>query len=197
MPRRDGGALRGQESAASPGLAVGAVAVWGLIASGLVRGTAPIPRFTQLTFRAGTISAARFAPDGETIIYSAAWHDQPYGLYMSRTGSAESRPLGITGAKLLGRLDIGRTGVAAGKPWRPEFLRSRRRHTCPRVACWRRTAGRSRPRDVGGLGAGHGPTRRGPNRRPGRVSDRDEDLQVDRRAESVPCGWHPAATAWR
>lgn len=96
------------------GLAVGAVVLWGLIASGLVRRTAPIPRFTQLTFRSGTIPAARFAPDGETIIYSAAWHDQPYGLYMSRTGSAEARALGITGAKLLAVSTSGELALLRG-----------------------------------------------------------------------------------
>ena len=84
------------------GLLAGAVAVWGLFALGLFGGTGSIPRFTQVTFRAGTISSARFAPDGETIIYSAAWNGQPYQLFMSRMGSAESRPLGVTNAKLLG-----------------------------------------------------------------------------------------------
>ena len=84
------------------GLIVGALAVWALVASGLVGADVPIPRFTQVTFRAGTISSARFASDGETIVYSAAWNGQPYQLFMSRMGSAESRPLGVTNAKLLG-----------------------------------------------------------------------------------------------
>ncbi len=84
------------------GLIVGAVAVWSLVASGLIGRNTPIPRFTQVTFRAGTISSARFAPDGDTIIYSAAWNGQPYQLFMSHRGSAESRPLGVTNAKLLG-----------------------------------------------------------------------------------------------
>ena len=84
------------------GLIVGAVAVWALIASGLIRGNTSIPRFTQVTFRGGTISSARFAPDGDTIIYSAAWNGQPYQLFVSRMGSAESRALGVTNAKLLG-----------------------------------------------------------------------------------------------
>jgi eukaryotic-like serine/threonine-protein kinase len=84
------------------GMLVAAVAFWGLSARGLVGSRAPIPRFTQVTFRAGTVSAARFAPDGETIIYSAAWQAQAHGLFMSRTGSAESRPLGIANARLLG-----------------------------------------------------------------------------------------------
>jgi eukaryotic-like serine/threonine-protein kinase len=32
-----------------------------------------LPTFKQLTFRRGTIFTARFAPDGEAIIYGAAW----------------------------------------------------------------------------------------------------------------------------
>ena len=59
------------------------------------------PRWLPVTFRAGVVSAARFAPDGDTIIYSAAWEGQPYGLFITRRGTAESRPLGITPARLL------------------------------------------------------------------------------------------------
>jgi eukaryotic-like serine/threonine-protein kinase len=83
------------------GLIAGAVAVWGLTARGLIGGRTSIPRFTQATFRAGTVLSARFAPDGETIIYSAAWNGNPYELFTSRMGSAETRSLGISDAKLL------------------------------------------------------------------------------------------------
>ena len=46
---------------------------------------ATAPQFIPVTFRTGTVSAARFAPDGATVIYSAAWggdrlravHDAP------------------------------------------------------------------------------------------------------------------------
>ena len=48
------------------------------------------------------MSAARFAPDGETVIYSAAWGGDDYGLFMTRRGSPESRPLNIADARLLG-----------------------------------------------------------------------------------------------
>jgi eukaryotic-like serine/threonine-protein kinase len=78
-------------------LLAGAIALWELIARGLVIGETPIPRFTQVTFRAGTISSARFGPDAETFIYSATWQGQPYELFMSRSGSAESRALGMSG----------------------------------------------------------------------------------------------------
>ena len=37
------------------------------------------PRWLPVTFRAVVVSAARFAPDGDTIIYSAAWEGNPDG----------------------------------------------------------------------------------------------------------------------
>ena len=64
-------------------------------------GAAP-PQFIPVTFRTGTVSAARFAPDGETIIYSAAWGGDKYALFMTRRGSPESLPLNIPDARLLG-----------------------------------------------------------------------------------------------
>ncbi len=53
--------------------------------------------YTQLTFRRGTISSARFAPDGQTVVYSAAWNGGPNELYSMRIGSHEARSLGIQG----------------------------------------------------------------------------------------------------
>jgi Tol biopolymer transport system component len=57
--------------------------------------------YTQLTFRSGIVSAARFTPDGETVVYAAAWEGKPTSLFTARVGSPESRPLGIEGADLL------------------------------------------------------------------------------------------------
>jgi len=55
----------------------------------------PIPR--RLTFERGEIHAARFAPDGSTVVYSGAWRGGPEELFMTRLDSRESRPLGIPG----------------------------------------------------------------------------------------------------
>ncbi|HUD73001.1 MAG TPA: hypothetical protein VMQ62_13665, partial [Dongiaceae bacterium] len=57
--------------------------------------------YKQLTFRSGIVSAARFTPDGETVVYAAAWEGKPTSLFTARVGSPESRPLGIEGADLL------------------------------------------------------------------------------------------------
>ena len=59
------------------------------------------PHYRQLTFRRGTIEGARFAPDGHTIVYSAAWEGGAPELYSSRDDGQGERPLGISGAKLL------------------------------------------------------------------------------------------------
>jgi Tol biopolymer transport system component len=61
----------------------------------------PVPSFRQMTFQRGTVWSARFAPDGRTIVYSAAWHGQPLQLFTTRTDTSESRPLDLTEAKLL------------------------------------------------------------------------------------------------
>ena len=78
--------------AAAGGVALAALAIWGLVARGLVgSASAPAPTWRPVTFRSGTVSAARFAPDRNTVIYSAAWGGQPYAVFMTSPGSAESR----------------------------------------------------------------------------------------------------------
>jgi eukaryotic-like serine/threonine-protein kinase len=60
------------------------------------------PSFKQLTFRRGTVTAARFAPDGQNVIYSATWEDSPHpALFSARIDSVLSRPLDISDADVL------------------------------------------------------------------------------------------------
>ncbi len=56
------------------------------------------PSFRRLTFRRGTVNSARFAPDGQTILYDAAWEKSPLEIFSSRLDSPESRPLGLAAA---------------------------------------------------------------------------------------------------
>jgi serine/threonine protein kinase/dipeptidyl aminopeptidase/acylaminoacyl peptidase len=51
------------------------------------------PEFRQVTFRSGTVYRARFAHDGQSILYSAAWEGKPSELFTARYGSTESRSL--------------------------------------------------------------------------------------------------------
>ncbi len=59
------------------------------------------PRFAKLTFQRGTIDSARFAPDGETVVYGASWRGSRLQLYSKRLDAPESRPLGLA-ADILG-----------------------------------------------------------------------------------------------
>jgi len=61
----------------------------------------PAASYRQLTFRRGYITAARFAPDGQTIVFSAAWEGTPLGLYTTRLEFPESQPLGSPNSTLL------------------------------------------------------------------------------------------------
>ena len=62
---------------------------------------APEPRFHRMTFRRGDVRSARFTPDGQTIIYSAAWDGQPSDIYAASGRAAEARQLGIPDSEVL------------------------------------------------------------------------------------------------
>ena len=81
-------------------LALIAGAYWEGKREGLASSITP-PTYRQLTFRGGTIRMARFAPDGKTIVYSAAWEGNPTELYTTRPESPESRPFGLSKAEIL------------------------------------------------------------------------------------------------
>ena len=46
--------------------------------------SAELPRYRQLTFRRGEVRAARFSPDGQSIVYSAFWDGDPHRVYAVR-----------------------------------------------------------------------------------------------------------------
>jgi hypothetical protein len=80
-------------------LAAAAVAavVWRLAASA----SAEPARYRQLTFRRGTIVSGRFAKDGESIVYGAAWEGEPFRVFSIRAGSPESATVALPPADLL------------------------------------------------------------------------------------------------
>jgi eukaryotic-like serine/threonine-protein kinase len=59
------------------------------------------PVFHEITFRNGTILSARFAPDGQTIVYGAAWDGQPPELFSTRFDSTDSRSIGLPSAQVV------------------------------------------------------------------------------------------------
>ena len=79
---------------------------WWLGSRGAV---ASIPEYQQITFRTGSISSARFTPDG-SIVYQASWDGGDSQLYLARTDDKGARELGLKGADLLA---ISKTGELA------------------------------------------------------------------------------------
>jgi Tol biopolymer transport system component len=95
-----------------------AVALAGMAATywaGKGAGYVEPPSFHQLTFRRGTISFARFAPDGQTILYGSAWEGRPVEIFVSRSGSPESRPFGLPGADILAISRNGEMALSLGR----------------------------------------------------------------------------------
>jgi serine/threonine protein kinase/WD40 repeat protein len=93
---------------AKAGRALVAVAVLVALAAGVFLGkllykqTPPEPPlYRQLTFRRGSIRSARFAPDGQTILYSAAWQGNPVDVFTARPEAPESRSMGLPRTQLM------------------------------------------------------------------------------------------------
>ena len=70
------------------------------------------PTFHEITFRNGTIWDARFAPDGQTVVYSAAWEGQPPEVFSTRFDSTDSRSVGLSPAEILSISSKGEMAVS-------------------------------------------------------------------------------------
>ena len=134
-------------------LIAGAVVALALVAAAYVvgrrMGDTPPPLYHLLTYRRGTIRMARFAPDGQTIVYSAAWEGKPSErLYY---------PRGQPGVALAGRGRVGdpgnllhrRTRDLARQPADQEH--GVQRHSGAHAAGWRSPAPGAGERALGGL----------------------------------------------
>ena len=80
------------------------------------------PRYHQITYRNGTVLGARFMPDGQNLVYTAAWDGSPREMFATRYDSVESRLLGVSNSNLLaisskGDLAIRRAGTLATVPF--------------------------------------------------------------------------------
>lgn len=70
------------------------------------------PEWRQLTFGLGYLSTARFAPDGQTVVYSAAWDKPETRIYTSHIDGTELRALDLPPARLLAISRSGELAVA-------------------------------------------------------------------------------------
>jgi Tol biopolymer transport system component/predicted Ser/Thr protein kinase len=78
---------------------VAGIAVAGLLLKAPAK--AEFASYHPLTFRRGIVHSARFAPDGKTVIYSAAWEGKPLDLYTTRPESPQSQLVEPRGADVL------------------------------------------------------------------------------------------------
>ncbi len=121
------------------------------------------PGFRAFTFRRGTIRSARFAPDGHTIVYGAAWQGEPIRLFSASTEHLESAPISLPDADIFaintqGQIaDLARPPVPVDAP--------QRRDARARAALGRRRPRDSRKRPGGRLRAGWKEHRRDPRGR--------------------------------
>ena len=66
--------------------------------------------FRRITFRRGNVVDARFTPDGESVVYSAAYDGGLMEVYLTRPDGHDSRPLGLADMQVIG---VSRTGELA------------------------------------------------------------------------------------
>jgi hypothetical protein len=106
--------------------ALGALAVLAALTAAFLAGRRqaerPEARFQPLTFRRGTVWSARFAPDGETVLYSASWEGKSERVYLKRPESPEPLTVGPEGAILLSVSPQGELLVSTSRRYVGPFL---------------------------------------------------------------------------
>jgi eukaryotic-like serine/threonine-protein kinase len=87
------------------------------------------PTFHEITFRNGTILEARFAPDGQSIVYSAAWDGRPQELFSTRFDSSDSRSIGLPPGQVLAISSKGEMAISINlsefNPWETSGILAR------------------------------------------------------------------------
>ncbi|HEY7727880.1 MAG TPA: protein kinase [Candidatus Eisenbacteria bacterium] len=78
----------------------------------------------RLTYREGTIFTARFAPDGQSVYYGAAWEGRPIEIFWAHSGNPESRALGYPNAEILAIAPSGEMAVSLRRFARGGFIHS-------------------------------------------------------------------------
>ena len=69
------------------------------------------PEFQRLTVQHGTVFSARFAPDGQNVIYSASWDGAPVEIFATDVNFSGTRSLGLQNTALLAVSSSGEMAV--------------------------------------------------------------------------------------
>ena len=100
-----------------PGVILAVVAGMYFLGERVQLARAPTPTFPQLTFRGAGIGSARFAPDGQTIVYSSQLEGRPPELFALRIDSPETRSLGLPPAHILSISSTGQMAILLLRPF--------------------------------------------------------------------------------
>jgi Tol biopolymer transport system component len=100
-----------------------ALALGILVGRHAARGT--LPSFQRVTWQRGAILSARFAPDGQTILYSASWDGEPPAIFIKRPESPDAVPLGLPPGELLAISSSGELAIQLNSRWAQWGLVSR------------------------------------------------------------------------
>jgi Tol biopolymer transport system component len=111
-------------AAVGAALVIAALVGFGAFTAGRRAGHTTPPSFRQLTFQRGQVLSARFAPDGQTVVYSATWEGRPVEIFVARLDSPESRPFGLKAADVLSISSSGELAVSLNQRWAGAFERS-------------------------------------------------------------------------
>ena len=76
------------------------------------REATPVPTFSRVTFRRGTVFRARFSGGGQSVVYDAAWEGGSLDVFESALGSRDARVRGLAPAALLAASPSGDAAVA-------------------------------------------------------------------------------------
>ncbi len=81
------------------------------------------PAFRPLTFGRGVVHSARLAPDGQTVVYGAAYEGRPLALFSTRIDGFESRPIDVPSADIAGMSKDGQMALLLGRHYQGSWLR--------------------------------------------------------------------------
>jgi serine/threonine protein kinase len=73
------------------------------------------PKFRQLIFGRGYISSARFTPDGQSVVFGAAFYGRPRQIFWTRLDGRSSRSMGLPPADILGIANDGKMAISLGR----------------------------------------------------------------------------------
>jgi eukaryotic-like serine/threonine-protein kinase len=95
-----------------PALIVAALAAGAYVGSQALQ--PPQPTFERLTYRRGDVPTAKFSPDGQTVLFSAQWANEPTAVFSMRPGSREYRPLDLPAGQILSISTTGEMAILLG-----------------------------------------------------------------------------------